>query len=82
MFCTFRSHGSCTIESRAIAGFFQSLESLGSLVFHLFPFSISYAYTSRDPMSMKFPRKDKCETYNYIIKRTSGSCNWLFFLIR
>ena len=84
LFRTFRSLGSWPIESRVIAGLFQLLRSLGSLVFHLFPNSISCAYNSRNSISMEFPRKDKWqkhETYNYVIQRTSGPCKQLPLLV-
>ena len=44
-FHSFRTFPS--IETRVIAGFLQSLGSLGSLVRHLFSVSISFAYTSQ-----------------------------------
>ena len=76
-FRTFQSLGSWPIGSRVITGFLQSLWSIGSLVFHLFFVSISFAYTSGNLMSREFPRKhkwEKSETYNYIIKHTRDSC--------
>ena len=30
---------------------------------------------------MEFPGKDKSEPYNYVIKCTSGSCEWLLQLV-
>ena len=84
MFRTFQSFGSLPIESRVIAGFFQSFGILGSLVFHLFPTLISFGYTTRNSMSVEFPRKDKwekSEAYNYVIKRTIGSCKWLLLIV-
>ena len=59
LFRTLQSPGSWPIESRVIAGFFQSFGSFGSLVFRVFPVLISFAYTTRNPMSMEFPSKDQ-----------------------
>ena len=69
--------GSWPIEFRVITGLFQSLWSIGSLVFHSFLVSIRFAYTCRNSMWMEFSSKDKWETYIYVIERTSGSCKWL-----
>ena len=54
LFRTFQSLGSWPVESRVITGFLQLLGSLGSLVFYLFLVSISFAYTSRNLVSMGF----------------------------
>ena len=51
-FRTFQSLVSRPIGSRLIKGFLQLLGSLRSLVFYLFFVSISFAYTSRNPVSM------------------------------
>ena len=84
LFWTFQSFGSWPIESRVIAGFFQSFGTLGSLVFHLFPVLISFGYTTQNSMSVEFWHKgkwEKSEAYNYVIKRTTGSCKWLLLLV-
>ena len=84
LFRTFQSLGSWPIGSRIITRFLQLLGSLASLAFHSFLVSISFSYTSRNPMSMEFPRKhkwEKSETYNYVMKSTSGSCEWMAALI-
>ena len=81
LFHIFQSLGSWPIESWVIARFF---ESLGLPVYYLFPASISFAYTSRNPISMEFPRKDKrgkSEPYNYVTKCASHSCKWLLLLV-
>ena len=54
MLHTFQSTVSWPIKSRVIAGFFQSLGLFGWLVFHFFLVSITFAYTSRNPMWMWF----------------------------
>ena len=54
LFRTFQSLWSWAIGSRAITGFLQLLGSLVSLVFYLFLVSISFAYTSRNLVSMGF----------------------------
>ena len=85
LFRNFHSLGSWPIGSRVITGFLQSLGSLGPLASHLFLVSISFAYTSRNPMSMEFLQKTqvrKTETYNYVIKSTNGSGEWMAALIR
>ena len=69
--------GSWPFEFMVITGLLQSLRSLWSLVFLLFPVSISFACASRNPMSIEFQHIGKWETYNYIIKHTSSLCNWL-----
>ena len=83
-FGNFKSLVSWPIGCKVIIGFLQSLGSHGSLTFHLFLVSISFPYTSRDRMSMEFPRKhkwEKFETYNYVIKSRGGSCEWMSALI-
>ena len=60
-----------------ITGFLQSLTSLGWLVFHLCLVSISFGYTPLNSMSVEFPCKHKwgkSKSYNYVIRRPSGSC--------
>ena len=60
-------------------GFLKLLGSLGSLVFYLFLVSISFAYTSRNPVSMGLHvnTNNKNSKPIYVIKRTSGLCEWL-----
>ena len=79
LFRTFQSLGSRPIGSRVITGFLQLLGSLESLVFHLFLVSISFAYTSRNPVSKGFcaNTSEKNPKSIYVIKRTSGLCEWL-----
>ena len=72
------------IGSRVITWFLQWFGSLGSLAFHLFLVLTSFAYTSRNSMSMEFSGKHKWEifeTYNYVIKSKSGSFKWMAALI-
>ena len=79
MFRTFQSLGSWPIWPRVITGFLQLFESLGSLIFYLFLVSISFAYTSRNPMSMglRANASDKNSKPIYVIKWASGLCEWL-----
>ena len=79
LFRTFQSLGSWPTESRVITGFLQLLGSLGSLVFYLFLVSISFAYTSRNPVTMELRvnASDKNPKPIFVIKRTSGLCEWL-----
>ena len=56
-FVSFQSPRSWFIESRVLAGFFQSLESLWSLAFHLFPVWTSFAYPSQNSMPKEFSCK-------------------------
>ena len=78
-FSTFQSLRSWPIGSRVITEFLQSLGSLGSLVFYLILFSICFAYTSQNPLSMglRTNTSDKNPKTIYMIKRTSGLCEWL-----
>ena len=80
MFRTFQSLGSWPIESRVITGFLQLFGSLGSLVFYLFLVSISFACTSQNPvrLGLRANTSDKNPKPIYVIKRTSGLCEWLF----
>ena len=80
LFRTFQSLRSWPIGSRVITGFLQSLISLGSLISNLLLVLISFAYTSLNPISIEFMCKhksEKSETYKYVIKHTSISCEWL-----
>ena len=79
LFRTFQSLWSWAIGSRAITGSLQLLGSLVSLVFYLFLVSISFAYTSRNPVTMELraSTSDKNSKPIYVIKRTSGLCEWL-----
>ena len=79
LFHTFQSLGSWPIGSRVITGFLQLLGSLGSLVFYLFLVSISFAYTSRNPVTMGLSvnTSNKNPKPIYVIKRSSGLCEWL-----
>ena len=50
------------------------------IVAYLFRTSTSFAYTFQNQLTMDLPRKekrDKSETYKYVIKRTSGLWKWL-----
>ena len=79
MFPTFQPLGSWPTGSGIITGFLQLLGSLGSLVFNLFLVSISFAYTSWNPVTMGLHANtsDKNPKPIYVIKRTSGLCEWL-----
>ena len=79
LFRTFQSLGSWLIGSGVITRFLQLLRSLGSLVFYLFLVSISFVYTSRNPVSMGLHANasDKNPKPIYVIKRTSRLCEWL-----
>ena len=79
LFRTFQSLGSRPIGARVITGFLKLLGSLRSLVFYLFLVSISFAYTSRNPVSMGLHANasDKNPKPIYVSKRTSGLCEWL-----
>ena len=79
LFRTFQSLESWPVGSRVITGFLQLLESLGSLIFYLFLVSISFAYTSWNPMSMGLHANasDKNSKPIYVIKWASGLCEWL-----
>ena len=83
LFRTFQSHGSWLIGSRVITEFLKLLGPLGSLVFYLVLVSISFAYTSRNPVSMglRANASDKNPKPIYIIKRTSSLCEWLLQLV-
>ena len=72
---TFQSLGSWPIGSEVITGF----EWLGSIVFYLLLVSISLGYTSRNPLSMGLHgnASDKNPKPLYVIKPTSGLCEWL-----
>lgn len=62
----------------------SSDRSFGSLVFYLFPVSISFAYYFKKSTVDEIPAKakwEKSEAYNYVIKRTTGSCKWLLLLV-
>ena len=74
LFRTFQSLVSRPIGSRLITGFLQLLGSLRSLVFYLFLVSISFAYTSRNPvrMGLHVNTSDKNPKPIYVIKRTNG----------
>ena len=78
-FRTFQSLWSWPIGSRVRTGFLQLLGSLELLVFYLFLVSISFAYTSRNPVTMELRASthDKKSKPIYVIKRTSGLCEWL-----
>ena len=78
-FRTFQLLGSWLIGFWVITGFLQLLRSLGSLVFYFFLVSISFAYTSRNPVSMGLHvnTNNKNSKPIYVIKRTSGLCEWL-----
>ena len=78
-YLTFQSLGSWLIGSRVITGFLQLLGSLGSLAFYLFLVSINFAYTSRNPVSMGLDANtsDKNPKPIYLIKSSSGLCEWL-----
>ena len=77
LLCAFESLGSWSFGSRVIVGFVRSLITWITT----FPFGSCFAQFClffRNLMSMEFPRKDnweKFESYNYVIKRKSGSCN-------
>ena len=79
LFRNFQSLVLWPIGSRIITVFLQLLGSLGSLVFCLFLVSISFAYTSRNPVSMGWHANtsDKNPKPIYVIERTSGLCEWL-----
>ena len=79
MFRNFQPLGSWPIGSRVITEFLQLLGSLGSLVFYLFLVSISFAYTSRNPVSMGLHANtsNKNPKPIYVIKHTSGLYEWL-----
>ena len=79
LFRTFQSLGSRPIGARVITGFLKLLGSLRSLVFYLFLVSISFANTSRNPVSMGLHANasDKNPKPIYVSKRTSGLCEWL-----
>ena len=79
LFHTFQSLGSWPIGSRVITGFLQLLGSLGSLVFYLFLVSISFAYTSRNlvTMGLRANTGEKNLKPIYAIKRASGLCDKL-----
>ena len=78
-YLTLQSLGSWPIASGVITRFLQLLGSLGSLVFYLFLVSINFAYTSRNPVSMELHANtsDKNPKPIYLIKSTSGLCEWL-----
>ena len=50
-----------------------------SLIFYLFPVSISFTWTSRNPVTMEFcaNASGKNPKRIYVIKRTSDLCEWL-----
>ena len=79
MFRTFQSFGSWPIGSSVNTGFLKLLGLLESLVFYLFFFSISFAYTSRNPLSMGLSANtsDKNQKSICVIKRASDLCEWL-----
>ena len=81
--CFVLSLGIWPIRCRVITGFTKLLGSLGSLVFYLFLVSVSFAYTSRNPMSMEFRvyTIDKKPKTLYVIKCTSDLCQLLNGLI-
>ena len=76
---TFQSLGSQPIGPRVITGFLQLLRSFGSPVFFLFLVSISFAYTSQNPVSMTLHANtsDKNPKPIYVIKYTSSLSEWL-----
>ena len=78
-YLTLQSLGSWPIASGVITRFLQLLGSLGSLVFYLFLVSINFAYTSRNPVSMGLDANtsDKNPKPIYLIKSSSGLCEWL-----
>ena len=63
--------------------FWKLLGPLGSLVFYLVLVSISFAYTSRNPVSMglRASASDKNPKPIYVIKRTSSLREWLLQLV-
>ena len=79
LFRNFQSLASRPIGSWVIKGFLQLLWSLGSLVFYLFLVSISFTYTSRNPVTMglRANTSDKNSKPIYVIKRINGLCEWL-----
>ena len=79
LFRTFQSLRSWPIGSRVRTGFLQLLGSLGSLVFYLLLVSISFVYTSRNPVTMglRANTSDKNSKPIYVIKRINGLCEWL-----
>ena len=83
LFRTFQSLRSWPIGSRVRTGFLQLLGSLESLVFYLFLVSISFAYTSRNPvrMGLHVNTSDKNPKPIYVIKRTNGLCKSLLQLV-
>ena len=82
-FRTFQLLGSWLIGFWVITGFLQLLRSLGSLVFYFFLVSISFAYTSRNPVSMglRANTSEKNPKPIYEIKCTSDLCEWLLQLV-
>ena len=83
LFRTFQSIGSWPIGSRVITEFLKLRGSLRSLVFYLFLVSISFAYTSQNPVRMRLHvnTSDKNPKPIYVIKRTNGLCKWMLQLV-
>ena len=83
LFRTFQSIGSWPIGSRVITEFLKLRGSLRSLVFYLFLVSISFAYTSQNPVRMRLHvnTSDKNPKPIYVIKRTNGLCKSLLQLV-